>query len=251
MGKKNVKVKIMLYIVLPSSYWNHKVSLEMLLRLWSVWGSWSAQRQTSGRYRSTMVCHLLPRKLHSLKSLTCSKVLDISNIHERKASSEKGSLFGECGRFVFFCFFRTLSLFGSTFWTCPSAASTSCSVFFLGVGRHIIAGISWRKVLPIMGLMTYSVGDSFLWIMMQLFPCSYGCPSRTGQLQDTLDFHVISKAVDVENQWPPSQRGWTATRVSSDRDRYKNNMIGGRFHRGNFRICDVLEFVVSLLNDLQ
>lgn len=28
----------------------------------------------------------------------------------------------------------------------------------------------------------------------------------TGQLQDTLDFHIITKAFDVENQWPPSQR---------------------------------------------
>ena len=120
--------------VLPSSYWNHKVLLEMSLRLWSLWGSWSAQRQTSGRYRSTMVCHLLPRKLHSLKSLTCSKVLDISWVkytkvrhhHRRKSSWGVRPIF----LFLFFLFFRTLSLFGSTFWTYPFLLHPHLAVFF-------------------------------------------------------------------------------------------------------------------------
>lgn len=191
-------------------YWSHKVCLEMLLRLWSLWGSWSAQRQTSGRYRGTMVCHLLPRKLHSLKSLTCSKVLDISSVKYMKVRHHQRRKSSWGVRPICLFLFSHFESVRFDFLNIPfPAASTSCSVFFWGVGMHI-AGISWR-----------GVGDSFLWIMMQLFPCHLSCHSRTGQLQDTLDFHVISKAVDVENQWPPSQRGWTATRVPSDRDRYE------------------------------
>ncbi len=175
----------------------------MLLRLWSVWGSWSAQRQTGGRCHSTMVCHLLLRMLHSLKRLTCSKVLDISKVHESKASSEKKFFLGSAAGFSF-SVFRTLRLFGSTFWHCKNLLKKS---FTHNVTYY------------------YSVGDSFLWIMMQLFPCNYSCPSRTGQLQDTLDFHIITKAFDVENQWPPSQRGWTATRVPSHRPSLHNWLI--------------------------
>lgn len=148
----------------------------MLVRLWSLWGSWSAQRQTSGRYRGTMVCHLLPRKLHSLKSLTCSKVLDISWVKYTKVRHRhrRKSFWGVRPIFLFL-FFSHFESVWFDFSNIPfPAASTSCSVFFCrdAYCRNLLK----KSFTHIMGLMTYSVGDSFLWIKMQLFPCHLSCP---------------------------------------------------------------------------